>query len=269
MSFTRRPGSGRPRQTSRREDRHVERNARVQPTASLTSRHSSDDNRFRVWRPCCECLNLAFALQRHTAATELVFQQDNARPHMARVSQDCLRTVTPLPWPARSPDLSPIEHVWDHPGWRVGNPASLNELEARLQQIWNEMSQDIIQNLCASMPDRIASCVRARVGKQVWLWCLNYDKGRTYVRDEKRAFSVGCIRPSYSPDLSPSDFHLFEPLKNHLRRQHFRIDAEVQQAVLKWLYNLHIDFYNAVFDGVVYQWNKCLDKCGDGDYAEK
>ncbi|GFV79503.1 transposable element Tcb2 transposase [Trichonephila clavipes] len=34
MSFTRRPGSRRPRQTSRREDRHIVRNARVQPTAS-------------------------------------------------------------------------------------------------------------------------------------------------------------------------------------------------------------------------------------------
>ncbi|GFS62459.1 HTH_Tnp_Tc3_2 domain-containing protein [Trichonephila clavipes] len=35
MSFTRRPGSGRPRQTSRQEDRHIVRNACVQPTASL------------------------------------------------------------------------------------------------------------------------------------------------------------------------------------------------------------------------------------------
>ncbi|PRD22498.1 UNVERIFIED_CONTAM: hypothetical protein NCL1_48950 [Trichonephila clavipes] len=34
MSFTRRPGSGRSRQTSRREDRHIVRNARAQPTAS-------------------------------------------------------------------------------------------------------------------------------------------------------------------------------------------------------------------------------------------
>ncbi|GFS73995.1 transposable element Tcb2 transposase [Trichonephila clavipes] len=29
-----------------------------------------------------------------------IFQQDNARPHTARVSQDCLRTITTLPWPA-------------------------------------------------------------------------------------------------------------------------------------------------------------------------
>ncbi|GFW21582.1 HTH_Tnp_Tc3_2 domain-containing protein [Trichonephila clavipes] len=35
MSFTRRSGSGHPRQTNRREDLHIVRNARVQPTASL------------------------------------------------------------------------------------------------------------------------------------------------------------------------------------------------------------------------------------------
>ncbi|GFV96608.1 transposable element Tcb2 transposase [Trichonephila clavipes] len=44
------------------------------------------------------------------------FQQDNARPLTARVSQDCLHTVTALPWPARSPDLSPIKHIWDRLG---------------------------------------------------------------------------------------------------------------------------------------------------------
>ncbi|GFV97189.1 transposable element Tcb1 transposase [Trichonephila clavipes] len=91
-----------------------------------------------------------------------IFQQDNARLHTARVPQDCFCTVTTLPWPARSPDLSPIEHIWDHLGRRVGYFTSLNELKARLQQIGDEMSQDIIQNLYASMPDLIASCIRAR-----------------------------------------------------------------------------------------------------------
>ncbi|GFT91170.1 transposable element Tcb1 transposase [Trichonephila clavipes] len=91
-------------------------------------------------------------------------------PHKARVSQDCLRTVTIIPWPARSRDLSPIEYIWDHLGRRIGHSTSLNELEARLQQIWNEISQDIIQNLYASMPDRIASCIRAKGFNRV----LNY-----------------------------------------------------------------------------------------------
>ncbi|GFX15013.1 transposable element Tcb2 transposase [Trichonephila clavipes] len=131
---------------------------------------SSDDNRVRVWRPHGERLNPAFAVQQHTALTTGVmfpgamFQQENARPHTARVSQDCLRTVTTLPWPARSPDLSPIERIWDHLGRRVWHPTSLYKLESRLQQIWNKMSQDIIQKLYASMPDRITSYIRSRGG---------------------------------------------------------------------------------------------------------
>ncbi|GBN26665.1 hypothetical protein AVEN_51811-1 [Araneus ventricosus] len=42
-----------------------------------------------------------------------VFQQDNAPPHTAIVIQHALQRVGMLPWPARSPDLSPIEHLWD------------------------------------------------------------------------------------------------------------------------------------------------------------
>ncbi|GFV58312.1 transposable element Tcb2 transposase [Trichonephila clavipes] len=89
-----------------------------------------------------------------------IFQQENTRPQTARVSQDYLRTVTTLPWPSLFPDLSPIEHIWDHWGWRVGHPMSLNEREAKLQQIWNTMSQDILQKLYDLMPNRIASCNR-------------------------------------------------------------------------------------------------------------
>ncbi|GFV18136.1 transposable element Tcb2 transposase [Trichonephila clavipes] len=79
MSFTRRPGSGRPRQISRREDHPIVRNTRVQPTASSTAIQaqrrisgfnlSSDDNRVRVWRPHGECLNPTIALQRRTSPT--------------------------------------------------------------------------------------------------------------------------------------------------------------------------------------------------------
>ncbi|GFY30045.1 DDE_3 domain-containing protein [Trichonephila clavipes] len=39
-----------------------------------------------------------------------IFRQDNACPHTARVAQDFQRHFQTLPWPARSPDLSPVEH---------------------------------------------------------------------------------------------------------------------------------------------------------------
>ncbi|GFW35930.1 transposable element Tcb2 transposase [Trichonephila clavipes] len=270
MSFTRRSGSGRPRQTSYREDRHIIKNARVQPTVSSAAiqvqvapllgapvsslepyegawlkdfwdrgnHYVSDDNRVRVWRPRGERLNPVFALQRHTALTAgvtgwgavayntrsplalfrgtitaqgyvhdilqphvlplmqrlpgAIFQQENSRTHTARVSQDCLRTVTTLPWLARSPDLSPIKHIWDHLERRVEHPTSFNELETRLQQIWNETSQDIIQNLYASMPDRITSRFRTRGG-------CNIVRVQYFVRGG----SVGHRSRASSKHLSP------------------------------------------------------------------
>ena len=46
---------------------------------------------------------------------QLILQQDNARPHVARVCRDFLANINilPLDWPPYSPDLSPIEHLWD------------------------------------------------------------------------------------------------------------------------------------------------------------
>ncbi|MBJ5464031.1 transposase [Salmonella enterica subsp. enterica serovar Derby] len=48
-----------------------------------------------------------------------VFQQDNARPHTAIISRQALLSTPMLPWPPMSPDLSPIEHVWDVIGSRL------------------------------------------------------------------------------------------------------------------------------------------------------
>ncbi|GFV28746.1 hypothetical protein TNCV_3986961 [Trichonephila clavipes] len=44
------------------------------------------------------------------------FTENKARPHAARVAMNCLTACQTLPWPARSPDLSSIEHVWDTMG---------------------------------------------------------------------------------------------------------------------------------------------------------
>ncbi|GBN09898.1 hypothetical protein AVEN_184695-1 [Araneus ventricosus] len=55
----------------------------------------------------------------------------------------------------------------------------------------------------------------------------------------------------YIRDLTPCDFHFFGPLKKHLEGRHFRTDAEVQEAGVKWLRDLDPDFVYAGFDKLV------------------
>ena len=52
---------------------------------------------------------------RQMPVADPIFQDDNARPHRARIVDDFLRVnnVNRMDWPAMSPDLSSIEHVWD------------------------------------------------------------------------------------------------------------------------------------------------------------
>ncbi|CAH1971392.1 unnamed protein product [Acanthoscelides obtectus] len=79
------------------------------------------------------------------------FQQDNSRPHVARVTIDFFQhnDVTLLSWPPRSPDLSPIEHVWDMMGTRLLNlqrpPQTLEALREELVVAWSEIPQEDIK----------------------------------------------------------------------------------------------------------------------------
>ncbi|UYV71194.1 Transposase [Cordylochernes scorpioides] len=96
-----------------------------------------------------------------------LYQQDNARPHTARISQQALQDVQMLPWPPYSPDLSPIEHVWDIIGRRLHalpQPRSEDELWQMVEREWRVIPQDAIRTLIDSLPRRVAACIAVRGG---------------------------------------------------------------------------------------------------------
>ncbi|KFM58838.1 Transposable element Tc1 transposase, partial [Stegodyphus mimosarum] len=100
-------------------------------------------------------------MARHPGA---IFQQDNARPHTARIYLDCLHAVDILPWPARSLDLSPVEHVWDMVDRQIRAPQNIANLERQLMNAWQNVSEDDIRNLYHSSPRRIQACIATRSG---------------------------------------------------------------------------------------------------------
>ena len=64
--------------------------------------------------------------------------------------------------------------------------------------------------------------------------------------------------PSYSPDLAPSDFHLFGPLKEFTRGTKFESDDEVKSVVSNWLRHQSKDFYGERIRKLVRRWGKCV-----------
>ncbi|KAJ4429228.1 hypothetical protein ANN_26231 [Periplaneta americana] len=97
-----------------------------------------------------------------------VLMHDNARPHIAHAVGDYLQEVGihVLPWPARSPDMNPIEQVWDMLGRRVKNrrprPESLQKLRRALGEEWELIPQEDIANQIESMPRRMDAVIQAR-----------------------------------------------------------------------------------------------------------
>ena len=62
--------------------------------------------------------------------------------------------INVLDWPAMSPDMAPIEHVWDEIGRRLYRRPQMHTiaaLEAALIQEWNSLPQAFFQTLVNSM----------------------------------------------------------------------------------------------------------------------
>jgi len=86
---------------------------------------------------------------------------------------------------------------------------------------------------------------RRKVTKRVLFLPDNAPAHRAFATQKKLAYlGFHCLdHPPYSPDLAPSDYHLFPGLKKQLKDRHFSSDADVIAAAETWLDGQPSDFF--------------------------
>lgn len=99
-----------------------------------------------------------------------LFQHDNDPKHTSAVARKCLkkRKIKVLDWPTQSPDLNPIEQLWQHLKRQLANyetePAGVCELWERVETEWNKIPRQVCVDLIESMPRRVHAVLKAKGG---------------------------------------------------------------------------------------------------------
>ncbi|GFW28420.1 transposable element Tcb2 transposase [Trichonephila clavipes] len=135
---------------------------------SRTDLHIFDAGSVNGTRYCNEILLPYVRLFRGAVGLQFLFMDDNAPCHRTVAAEQLLESedIERMDWPARSPDLNTIEHVWDFLGRRLAArtlpPVTIRELRLALQDEWAEMPQQLIDTLILSMGRRCETCLAVR-----------------------------------------------------------------------------------------------------------
>ncbi|GFV00922.1 transposable element Tcb2 transposase [Trichonephila clavipes] len=132
---------------------------------SRTDLHIFDAGSVNGTRYCNEILLPCVRLFRGAMGLQFLFMDDNAPCHRTVAAEQLLESedIERMDWPTRSPDLNPIEYVWDFLGRRLAArtlpPVTIRELRLALKDEWAAMPQQLIDTLILSMGRRCETCL--------------------------------------------------------------------------------------------------------------
>jgi hypothetical protein len=101
---------------------------------------------------------------------DLIFQQDNDPKHTSKKAKQWIQDheISVLDWPAQSPDISPIEHLWQHIKKQLcqypTHAKGVWEIWERVAEVWRNIKPEVCQRLIESMPRRIEAVIKAKGG---------------------------------------------------------------------------------------------------------
>lgn len=112
--------------------------------------------------------NLKSSGRKLRLGSNLIFQQDNDPKHTAKLTKEFLEKedVIVLEWPAQSPDLNPIEHLWAILDREIGDRAfrKKEDLKESGPVAWEKIDKQKIKNLVESMSTRLGEVIKANGG---------------------------------------------------------------------------------------------------------
>ena len=98
-----------------------------------------------------------------------ILQDDNATPHRCAVVQQLheqQQQYVHMNWPANSPDLNPIEHLWDELGRRLArrNITNFAALTPAIAEEWAAIPQPLVRRVLRSIRSRCEAVIAAQGG---------------------------------------------------------------------------------------------------------